>query len=110
MLYLLYSENGNMRQWKIGVSSNLERRFNEIKLANPNAVDFLSTYEIEEREVAYGVEALLKRNLKSQTISGEWIYYEAMTITKFQQLCTSFEKNYRIHLQIQKNINKRYDY
>jgi len=110
MLYLLYSEAGEVQQWKIGVSTNLQRRFNEIKLANPNAVGFLSTYEIDNREIAYGVEALLKRHLKAQTISGEWIYHEALTVEKFQTMCKNFDKNYRIHLQIQKDIKQRYDY
>lgn len=110
MLYLLYCETGEVAQWKIGVTTNLKRRFNEIKLANPNAVDFFSTYEISERNIAYAVEAMLKKSLKTDTISGEWIYYEALTKDKFQNLCETYDKMYRVHLQIQNNINTRYDY
>lgn len=109
-LYLLYSETGEVAQWKIGVTTNLKRRFNEIKLANPNAVDFFSSYKIDERNIAYAVEAMLKKHLKADTISGEWIYYEALTKDKFQDLCSQYEKMYRIHLEIQSNINTRYDY
>lgn len=109
-LYLLYSEAGEVQQWKIGVSTNLQRRFNEIKLANPNAVGFLSSYNVDDREIAYGVEAMIKRHLKQHTISGEWIFYEALTVDKFQELCRNCEQNYRIHLQIQKNLKQRYDY
>lgn len=108
-LYLLFAETGPVTQWKIGVTTNPKRRFNEIKLANPNAVNFASTYEIDDRVVAYGVEAMIKRHLKLDTISGEWIYFEALNKQKFQDMCSQYEKMYRIHLEIQKNIKQRYD-
>lgn len=108
-IYLLFAETGNVTQWKIGVTTDLKRRFNEIKLANPNAVDFASTYDIIDRNVAYAVEAMLKKHLKRNTISGEWIYHEALDKQKFQELCASYEKNYRLHLEIEKNIKQRYD-
>lgn len=109
-LYLLYSEAGEVYQWKIGVTTNLKRRFNEIKLANPNAIDFASTYVIKERNIAYAVEAMIKKQLKSKTISGEWIYYEALTKDVFQEMCKQFEYMYRIHLEIENNIKQRYGY
>lgn len=109
-LYLLYAESGEVAQWKIGVTTNLKRRFNEIKLANPNAHHFAATYPINDREVAYGVEAMIKKQLRSQTISGEWIYHEGLTKDKFLEMCKQNETSYRIHLEIQKNINTRYDY
>jgi predicted GIY-YIG superfamily endonuclease len=109
-LYLLYAESGTVAQWKIGVTTNLQRRFNEIKLANPNAHSFMATYSIDDRQVAYGVEAMIKKQLKSQTISGEWVYHEALSKDKFIEMCRQNERSYRVHLEIQKNINTRYDY
>lgn len=108
-LYLIYSELGSIGQWKVGVSGNLPERFESIKTANPNIVKYAATYPIENKDIAYKVEALLKKHFRQHKISGEWILHEVLNPELFLRLCQKYENAITIHLEIEKNIKNNYD-
>lgn len=70
-LYLISSFNNDVLQWKIGLSKHPEKRINELKTSNPNIREIHALYEINNRELAYKTENLLKKRLKEFKINGE---------------------------------------
>lgn len=107
-LYLIYAETEGIGQWKIGLSKHPKKRINELKTANPNIVGISVLYEINERDVAYKTETLLKRFLKPFKISGEWVDIIALNQTLFIEYCKKYESIARTLIEIEKN--KKFDY
>lgn len=107
-VYLIYSELGNVGQWKIGVTGNLNERFASIKTANPNIIGYTTTYDVEDKDLAYNIEALLKKHFRNSKISGEWIQHEALNKSLFLELCLKYENLIKIHKEIEKNIRQQY--
>lgn len=101
-IYLMYSETGDIKQWKVGLSIHPDRRFKQLKCGNPNLKHIAVQYEISDRKLAYKTEALLKRFLKPFTINGEWVEYIALNQTLFIEYCNKY---YNMAKSIVENTN-----
>lgn len=104
-IYLIYSNTEGIVQWKVGITTDLNKRLQILKVGNPNIVGIDTYYEIQNREIAYKVETLLKRQLKNFKVQGEWFSHEALNTETFKYLCEKCEVNANIWKQIQDNIN-----
>lgn len=102
-LYLISALTDGILQWKIGLSKHPNKRITELKTANPNIQQIDALYEIRNRQVAYKTEALLKKNLKSFQISGEWIEGYALNQTLFIEYCTMYEEIAQTLIEIENN-------
>lgn len=98
-VYLILAERDDLKQQKIGVSNNVNKRYKEIKTANPNLIRIETTYK---SEYAYSIETLLKKFLKQSQIDGEQFLYESINKEKFLQSCELYHTNF----DIIKNKNK----
>jgi predicted GIY-YIG superfamily endonuclease len=104
-IYLIYSNTEGIVQWKVGITTDLEKRLQILKVGNPNIVGVDAYYEIDNREIAYKVETLVKKQLKSHKVKGEWFAHESLNSQIFKHLCEKCEVNANIWKQIQDNIN-----
>ena len=107
-IYLIYAEFEGLGQWKIGLSKNPERRLNEMRTANPNIKGIHALYEIDNRQVAYKTEALMKRFLKPFQIGGEWVDIIALNQTLFLEYCKKYETHARVLIEIENNKKFKY--
>ena len=105
-IYLIYAEINDTIQWKIGITKDINKRIKQLQTGNPNIVDVVSFYEINNRELAYKVEADIKRVLKKYKIQGEWYLYESLDNDIFLQQCIKSENNMRILQDITNNIKE----
>ena len=92
-VYLILAERDNLKQQKIGVSGNVNKRYKEIKTANPNLIRIEATYN---SEFAYNIETLLKKFLKPSQIDGEQFLYESINKENFLQKCKLYHTNFDI--------------
>lgn len=106
-IYLIYAEIDATSQYKIGITNrDIKHRLIELRVANPNIVDVIATYEISDRKIAYQVEAALKRHFKFERV-GEWIF--KITINEFIALCDKYKHIAEINVELKNNLNKIYD-
>lgn len=104
-IYLIFANTEGIGQWKIGITTDIDKRLQILKVGNPNIVGVESTYEIYERDVAYKVENLIKRELKQYRVKGEWFSHDCLNAEIFKHLCEKNKENANILIQIQNNIN-----
>lgn len=98
-LYLISANIEGLIQWKVGLSRHPEKRLKELKTANPNIIGINALYEVNDRAVAYRIEAILKKNLKQFSIGGEWMEHIALNETLFIEYCTLYETLARVILK-----------
>jgi hypothetical protein len=103
-IYLIFAEIEHIGQWKVGITTNLEGRLQVIKTDNPNIIGVFATHEVENKDVAYLLESLVKKNLKQHRLSGEWFSKESLDRDKFTELCVKLESNARMHVDIQRRL------
>lgn len=103
-IYLIYAETEGIGQWKIGITTNIEERLANLRVGNPNICGVKTLYEIEDRSIAYKVEALLKRHCKPFKINGEWLRFDAFDKNTFHMLCTRLEENAKVWKEYQNNM------
>lgn len=104
-IYLIYSNTGEIGQWKVGITTNIAKRLQTLKVGNPNIVGVESYHEIENRIIAYKTETILKNYLKPHRLQGEWFSEDSLTPHIFKYLCEKCEANANICIEIQNNIN-----
>jgi len=104
-IYLILANTDGIGQWKVGISTNLDKRLQILKTGNPNIVGIETYYKIENKAIAYMVETMIKKTLKPYKVNGEWFTFNALNIEIFKILCEKFEKSANIYQQIQNNIN-----
>ncbi len=102
-LYLISAITDGILQWKIGLSKHPNKRITELKTANPNIQQIDALYGIKNRQIAYKTEALMKKNLKSFQIRGEWIEGYALNQTLFTEYCILYEEIAITLVQIENN-------
>ena len=108
-IYLIYAVTDNIiAQWKIGVSKHPEKRFKELQTANPNIVRIEALFEVKKRDVAYKLEALLKKYLKPFKINGEWIEFIALNSILFFEYCERFNNIAETLIEIKNNKKEIY--
>lgn len=105
-IYLIYAEINETIQWKIGITKDINKRINQLKTGNPNIIDVVCFYEINNRQLAYKVEADIKRILKKHKIRGEWYEYSCLNEEIFLEQCKKSENNMRILQDILNNIKQ----
>lgn len=98
-IYLISANIEGLIQWKVGLSRHPEKRLKELKTANPNIIGINALYTVNDRAVAYRIEAILKKNLKAFSIGGEWMEQIALTETLFIEYCTLYEDLARVILK-----------
>lgn len=94
-----------MGQWKVGITTDLDKRLQTLRVGNPNITGIQTYHEISDKSVAYMVETMIKKSLKQYRVKGEWFSQESLNIDIFKYLCEKYELNANIHKQIQDNIN-----
>lgn len=103
-IYLIYAETDGIGQWKIGITKDINTRLQTLKVGNPNIVDVFSTYDIEDRVIAYRVETLMKKHFKQYKVNGEWFLHHALNKDIFLELCARYESATHVWKDIQNNI------
>lgn len=104
-IYLIFADTEGIGQWKVGITTDIDKRLQILKVGNPNIVGVESFHTIDNREIAYKTETLLKRYLRPHRIKGEWFSYDSLNSQTFKFLCEKCEANANICREIQDNIN-----
>lgn len=104
-IYLILSNTEGIGQWKVGITTDIGKRLQILKVGNPNIVGVEAYHEIENRVIAYKTETLLKKYLKPYQVKGEWFSEESLNPQTFKYLCEKCETNANIWMEIQNNIN-----
>lgn len=105
-IYLISASYGEELIWKIGVSKHPEKRFKEHKTANPNLIEINALYIVKSSEIAYFIEARLKKYLEPFKINGEWFEQIALNPELFTIYCDKFNLNALSYIELQKNIKE----
>lgn len=85
-LYLIHSPEHHW--FKIGITDNVTKRFQEIQYGVPFKVKLLEMFTFVERKVALAVEKELHRTYKEQRLRGEW--FSKLDITEVQDIVRSY--------------------
>lgn len=104
-IYLIYAETDGIGQWKIGITTNLDKRIQILRVGNPNIIGAFAEYEIKNREIAYKVETLMKKHFKEYQLVGEWFAHQALNKKVFLEMCERYEANAKVWYQYKQNIN-----
>lgn len=103
-IYLILADTNGINQWKIGITSNITKRLQILRVGNPNIVGVSATYEIKDRQIAYSVENIVKKYFKQYKVQGEWFKYECLNVDIFIDSCKRAQVNANISKIIQDNI------
>jgi len=103
-IYLILADTDGIGQWKVGITTDINKRLQTLKVANPNISHVETIYEIDNREIAYMVETLVKKRFKQYKINGEWFSYDCLNKQIFLDICEKYEYNAITHQQIQNSI------
>jgi myo-inositol-1-phosphate synthase len=95
---------GHVGQWKIGITTNLENRLQVMKTDNPNIVGVFATHDVDNRDVAYLLESIIKKSLKQHRLNGEWFSHDGLDRDRFLEMCRRLEPNARMSVDIQKRL------
>ena len=109
-IYLISAYVDGILQWKVGLSKHPNKRLKELKTANPNIKDIHALYEINNRELAYKTEALIKKRLKEFKINGEWFESYSLNETLFFEYCDLCHGTAKALIQIKKNKTQHENY
>ena len=93
-VYLIYSSVLNL--YKIGVSSNSNKRIKQLQTGCPFPIEIRSTYKTE---LYNKIEKSLHNKFKNkktnenlEAISGEWFELEAKDVIDFRKICKEMEE------------------
>jgi hypothetical protein len=103
-IYLIKAEIDETIQYKIGLSKHPDRRFKELKTANPNIIGIDEVFVTESRDIAYKIESLMQNYYKQNKIDGEW--FINIDKNEFLNLCSKFEKNAKVYFNIQEKLKQ----
>lgn len=77
-VYLMKSD----KHFKIGKTSNLDRRTREIKLVVPGKLDMVHSFETDDPE---GIERYWHRRFAHKRVEGEWFLLDASDVAAFKR-------------------------
>lgn len=103
-IYLILADTGGTGQWKVGITTNINKRLQTLRVGNPNISHVETVYEIEDREVAYMVETLVKKRFKEFKINGEWFSYSCLNREIFLDICEKYEYNANVSKQFERDM------
>lgn len=103
-IYLIYADTDGIGQWKVGITTNINKRLQTLRVGNPNISHVECTYDIRSREIAYMVENLVHKRFKEYKINGEWFAEQCLNKDIFLNICEQMEYNANTAIQIQQNI------
>ena len=78
---------------KIGYSSNLKQRLNELKISSPYGMDLIGTIKSPE---AKNLESRIHKRLESHRLSGEWF---DISIQDAKDIVCEFDEDYKSELK-----------
>lgn len=99
-IYLLKSNIEGENLYKIGLTTNIKKRTNQLQTANPNLI--LETSFQTKHD--YKLETYLHNHFKNRKVKGEWFKLSEEDIKKFNSYCEKLEKA----LDVLKNENPFY--
>lgn len=103
-VYLIESITDNIRQYKIGISNNPEKRIKTFKTGNPNIVGIVDKYLCESRLMAHRVESWYHKRQNKDLIKGEWFSMTEKEIEDFNKNCRYYENLIKIHFELEQKI------
>lgn len=78
-LYIMESIQDNCKNYKIGVTNNLDKRIKNIRTGNPYKVEYIYT---EINKEAYKIEKWLHSQFSINRLEGEW--FSGITIKEIR--------------------------
>ena len=87
-IYLIHSIDNNL--YKIGVSSDVQRRIRNLQTANPVKLSIVHQFETN---YAHKIEKILHRRYMHLKKEGEWFELDDSCVDIFMSECKKFEDN-----------------
>lgn len=78
--------------YKIGVSSDVNKRIKQLQTGNSNEIILVSKFK---SEFPFKVESSLHRMYGYLNVNGEWYSLDDKQVESFQKNCEMFEKNFK---------------
>lgn len=90
MKYVYLIKSMEEGYYKIGISSNVGRRINELQTGNSAELKLIDTYQSEHANM---IEKYLHKHFTYTNKVGEWFDLDIVEIASFRNTCKKIEEN-----------------
>jgi len=89
-IYLIENTIGDTTRYKIGFTSNIERRLKEITTSNPGSLNVLEKFKTKWNRK---VETIIHKRYSNKNVKNEWFDLSDSDVKKFIYHCQKIESN-----------------
>ncbi len=92
-MYIYVIQQKDTNNYKIGVSSNPDKRLRELQIANAMELILFKTVKVSDKINAFKIESILHYYFKRLNKQGEWFLLQENELNEIEPLAQKADKN-----------------